>query len=165
MARVLVIDDDKDFVFLLSRFLENSPVRRYQVSRAYSGQEGLALMRIHQPDLILVDLMLPDTHGFKVIKRIRSNPAWEHIPVLIVSAQDEANDFEAFADRILIARPKGLSPREIVQWVQSAVDMTFTGAPGPPAPNLRYVLRDWSETVPQYPLASDQPDWRALHWQ
>jgi signal transduction histidine kinase/DNA-binding response OmpR family regulator len=132
--RVLVIDDDQDFVFLLGRILENSPVRRYKMIRAYTGYEGLALMQSHQPDLVLVDLMLPDTNGFEVIKGIRSNPAWEHIPVLVVSAQDEAGGFQALAKSIVVARPRGLSPREVVRWVQCAVDMTFMGYRDSPVP-------------------------------
>lgn len=137
--RVLVIDDDKDFVSLIGRFLESSPVRRYQVTSAYSGEEGLALMNLHQPDLVLVDLMLPETHGFEIIERIRSNPTWEHIPVLIVSAQDEMQDYEPLADGILITQSKGFMPGEVVHWVQSAVDRTLTAPLGAPAPREAHV--------------------------
>jgi len=60
--RVLVVDDDGDFVRLMSRMLAN-PVRRYQVMGARSYQEALNALQESRPDLILLDLMLPDKSG------------------------------------------------------------------------------------------------------
>jgi signal transduction histidine kinase/CheY-like chemotaxis protein len=131
---VLVVDDDHDFVRLLSRMLEDSPVRRYQVIRAYSGQEGLAMIHHRQPDLVLLDLMLPDVDGFQVIERVRSNPAWQHIPIVVVSARDKMDQQEALTGAMMVAKADGLVPGDVVQWVQNVVDMTVTSLPGPPVP-------------------------------
>jgi CheY-like chemotaxis protein len=118
---VLVVDDDRDFVRLLSRMLD-SPVRRYQVISAYSGQEGLALFSRHRPDLVLLDLGLPDMDGIQVIERIRSKPDWRHVPVVVVSAQDEIDHLETLAGTMLIAKADGLLPYDLVQWAQKVLD-------------------------------------------
>ncbi|MCD6290889.1 MAG: response regulator [Anaerolineae bacterium] len=119
--RVLVVDDDRDFVRLLSRMLD-SPIRRYQVFSAYGGQEALDMIRLHRPDLILLDLMLPDMDGAQVIRRLRSSSQWRDTPIIIVSAQDELDHVEALKGSMVITKAEGLMPGEILQWVQAVLD-------------------------------------------
>jgi signal transduction histidine kinase/CheY-like chemotaxis protein len=121
--RILVVDDDRDFVVMMSRMLD-SPVRRYQVSGAYTGREGLDMLRRYQPDLVLLDLVLPDVHGFQVLERIRSTPGGRHIPVIIVSAQDEIDYQQALRGSVVYTKAGGLMPGEVIQWVQHVVDKT-----------------------------------------
>jgi signal transduction histidine kinase/CheY-like chemotaxis protein len=130
--RVMIIDDDQDFVLLLSRMLENNPVRRYQVISAGSGQEALALMRQSQQDLVLLDLRLPDIDGFRVIEHVRSNPAWQHIPVIIVSGQDELDHQEVLTGSLVISRADGMMPGEVMRWIQNAMDKAVTPFPAHP---------------------------------
>jgi signal transduction histidine kinase/CheY-like chemotaxis protein len=132
--RVLVVDDDQDFALLASRILKDSPVRRYQVNCAYGGQEGLEMMRQNRPDLVLLDLGLPDMHGSEVIGCIRSNPAWEHIPIVIVSARDELDTHGVLTGAMTITKADGLVPGEVVRWVQSAMDATTMSFPRPRSP-------------------------------
>jgi signal transduction histidine kinase/CheY-like chemotaxis protein len=131
--RVLVVDDDQDFVLLLSRMLEDNPVRRYEVISAYSGQEALTLIRHRQPDLILLDLLLPEIDGFEVIERIRSTPDWQQIPIVVVSGEDEMDDQETLAGTMMVAKAEGLRPGEVVRWVQNVVDTSVTSLAEPPA--------------------------------
>ncbi len=121
---ILIIDDDRDFVQLLLRLLDNS-LRRYQVGSASSGEEALERMAEQSPDLVLLDLALPGMDGLQVIERIRSAEAWRHIPIVVVSAQEEIDNLEAMAGAMLIARAEGLRPGEVVQWVQKALDTTM----------------------------------------
>ena len=123
--RVLVVDDDDDFVQLIERMLD-SPVRRYQVMSAYSGQEGLTLMRHRRPDLVLLDLQLPDGPGTEVVKEIRAHAEWQQIPIVIVSARDEPESEEAAAGAITVAKASPLRPAEIVRWVQLVVNASVT---------------------------------------
>jgi CheY-like chemotaxis protein/nitrogen-specific signal transduction histidine kinase len=132
--KVLVVDDDQDFVLLLSRILENSPVRRYQVISAGSGREGLAMMRHYQPDLILLDLVMPDIDGFEFVERARSNPEWQHVPIVIVSAQDGIGNLEPLTGPISIAKAAGFVPGEVVKWVQCVMSGPVTSLPTPTAP-------------------------------
>jgi CheY-like chemotaxis protein len=124
---VLTVDDDRDFVRLVGRLLD-SPVRRYQVIGAYTAQEGLAMMKRRVPDLILLDLRLPDMGGLEMLAKIRANPAWEELPVVIVSAQDEADTLPAVSGAATLAKASGLLPGELVRWVQNLVDMNASGA-------------------------------------
>lgn len=130
---VLLVDDDHDFVRMLTRMLD-SPVRRYRAITAYSGQEALASMRIRRPDLVLLDLMMPDMNGFEVVRRIRSNPAWQQIPVIVISAQDELDHQKALTGTMAVARADGLLPSEVVRYLQNVVNMVVTPSSAPPAP-------------------------------
>ena len=138
--RVLVVDDDRDFVLLVGRMLEDSPLRRYQVLSAASGREGLAMVQHRQPDLMLLDLMLPDIDGFQVIERIRALPGRERLPIIVVSAQDELDSRETLHGALTVAKAEGLKPADIVRWVQNVVDAAITLAPEhstPPAAPAR----------------------------
>lgn len=120
---ILIIDDDRDFVRLLRSML-NSVVRRYQISSAYSGYEGLAMMRTRRPDLILLDLMLPGLGGFQVIEQIRSEPEWQKIPIVVISAQDEIDQAQLLDGPVLLTKEKGMSPGELVGWIEHALKNT-----------------------------------------
>jgi CheY-like chemotaxis protein/anti-sigma regulatory factor (Ser/Thr protein kinase) len=113
--KVLIVDDDQDFVLMISRLLEDSPVRRYQVISAYNGGEGLAMIRHHQPDLVLLDLMLPDMNGAQLIEHLRTSTRWQHIPIVIVSAQDEMDHQALLKGPMMLAKAKGLKADEIIQ--------------------------------------------------
>jgi CheY-like chemotaxis protein len=132
--RVLVVDDDRDFTILVSRLLADSPVRRYQVLGAESGREAIAMLDSYRPDLILLDLIMPDMDGFQVMERIRTHPAWRDIPIVVVSAQDEMDLHETLPGRMSIARAEGLKPSDVVNWIQSLLETAFTPLPGRPAP-------------------------------
>jgi diguanylate cyclase (GGDEF)-like protein len=80
---VLVVDDEPDKRLLLAFALENEG---YQVFTATDGAEGLAAVELHQPDLIVTDVMMPRMDGYEMIRRVRANPQTKFIPVIIQSA-------------------------------------------------------------------------------
>jgi len=84
--RLLVVDDEKDIADPLARILSREG---YQVSVAYDGEEALSRIKDNDPDVILLDLMLPKLNGFEVLQRIREkhNERWR--PVIIISAQQD----------------------------------------------------------------------------
>ena len=82
------------------------------------------MLRRYQPDLVLLDLVLPDVHGFQVLERIRSTPGGRHIPVIIVSAQDEIDYQQALRGSVVYTKAGGLMLGEVIQWVQHVVDKT-----------------------------------------
>jgi CheY-like chemotaxis protein len=124
---VLVVDDDRDFVRLVSRMLDD-PLRRYRVRRAYSGQQALEMVRRRSPDLVLLDLMLPDINGDQVIDQLRSDPASERIPVVIMSAQHEMGNLGSVSGNMQVTKAGGLIPGEAMAWIQHIVD-SGTGLP------------------------------------
>jgi CheY-like chemotaxis protein len=80
---VLVVDDDAKAVELIAAFL---PPPAYAVVRAYGGAEAITLAQRLRPDLILLDLMMPDVNGFEVVKALHRNSETTHIPILVVTA-------------------------------------------------------------------------------
>src|SRR6185312_12418006 len=88
-ATVLVVDDDANARHLLAGMLEPA---RVTVQQASSGAEALERMREHAPDLVLLDLVMPEISGFDVVTSMRLDPALQDIPVLIVTAKDLTAD-------------------------------------------------------------------------
>lgn len=88
-ARVLLVDDLE-----LNRKLLEAQLRRdyYQVSSVASGAEALVAAKADQPDIILLDIMMPGMDGFEVCARLKADPATRHIPIVFVSALDERVD-------------------------------------------------------------------------
>lgn len=80
---VLIIDDSYDNRVLLSSQLH---LEGYQTLQASGGQEGLSMAREHDPDIILLDVMMPDMSGFEVCKHLKTDPTTQVIPVIMVTA-------------------------------------------------------------------------------
>ena len=101
-ARVLVVDDVAANVKLLEARLS---AEYFDVVTAMSGKEALAICERAECDLVLLDVMMPDLDGFEVCRRLKSNPATHHIPVVMVTALDQPSDkvrgLEAGADDFL----------------------------------------------------------------
>jgi two-component system cell cycle response regulator len=101
-ARVLVVDDVPANVRLLEARLS---AEYFDVATAYSGQEALAMCSRAECDIVLLDVMMPDLDGFEVCRKLKSNPATHHIPVVMVTALDQPSDrvrgLEAGADDFL----------------------------------------------------------------
>lgn len=99
--RILVVDDIVDNSFLLQTVLEGEG---YQVEVADSGQAALAVIEAAPPDLVLLDVMMPEMNGFEVTQRIRQNPALPFIPILLITGYVEpspADGFDVGADGFL----------------------------------------------------------------
>jgi len=101
-ARILVIDDDIETVRLVGLTLER---RGHLVRPAADGPEGLALARKEKPDLIILDIMMPDMDGYEVARRLRNDPVTADRPILMFTAKSQVDDqlagFEAGADEVL----------------------------------------------------------------
>jgi CheY-like chemotaxis protein len=96
--RILVVDDLIDNSFLLQTVLENEG---YQVEVANSGQSALEKIAIHPPELVLLDVMMPEMNGFEVTRQIRKNTHLPFIPILLVTGYGSlmpAEGFDAGAD-------------------------------------------------------------------
>jgi CheY-like chemotaxis protein len=90
-STVLIVDDNPQNVELLSAFLEPLPVR---IVTAFDGIEALRKVQESDPDLILLDVMMPHMSGFQVCERIKSDPKTRDIQVLMVTALNELGDIE-----------------------------------------------------------------------
>jgi two-component system, OmpR family, response regulator RpaA len=103
LSRILVIDDDQSISELVKVNLE---LLGHQVSTAPDGIKGLALAQQNRPDLIVLDVMMPDLDGFTVCQRLRQNPQTRPIPVLMLTAlgmtKDKVTGFDSGADDYLV---------------------------------------------------------------
>ena len=86
-CRILVVDDIADNIFLLQTILE---AEGYMVDTASSGLSALARIKNSPPDLVLLDVMMPDMNGYEVTQRIRQNDRLPFIPIMLVTAHEEA---------------------------------------------------------------------------
>ena len=94
--RILIIDDEDDIHEVAALSLET--VANWQVYTANSGSQGLARAIEHQPDAILLDVMMPGMDGPTTFRELRKNPATSHIPVLLLTAKVQSSDQRRFAD-------------------------------------------------------------------
>jgi pilus assembly protein CpaE len=100
--KILIIDDDLDTLRLVGLMLQR---QGYQISAATNGQQGLEKAFEEDPDLILLDVMMPDMDGYEVTRRLRQNSVTSETPILMFTAKTQLDDkvigFEAGADDYL----------------------------------------------------------------
>ena len=92
MARILIVEDEAYIVKLISMRLER---QGHVISSVASGGVALGAARELQPDLILLDVMLPDLNGFQVLQQLKADPTTEPIPVLMLTARGHEHDIAA----------------------------------------------------------------------
>jgi CheY-like chemotaxis protein len=102
MARILVVEDDEANQELITRFLRRDG---YEVIQATDGVTGVALAQGQVPDLILMDLSLPELDGWEATRQIRANPATATIPIIVLTAH-------AFAEEVIEALQAGCNQYE-----------------------------------------------------
>ena len=114
---ILVVDDDKEVVRLMRGYLEQAG---YEVLAAYDGETAIHILRREKPDLLLLDLMLPDRDGYDITRLVRGDPALASIPIIMLTARVEDTDkiigLEIGADDYVT---KPYNPREVVARVRA----------------------------------------------
>src|SRR5678816_1898227 len=100
--RILVVDDDPRIHALVKGLGE---ARGYQITSAHDGEEGLAAASVQQPDLILVDVMMPRVDGWSVVRRLRTRAEFASVPIIFITAlsgtEDRLRGFRLGADAFL----------------------------------------------------------------
>jgi two-component system response regulator VicR len=124
--RILCIEDDLDMIDLIRLILER---RGFIVEGADGGKAGLQAMRAIPPDLVLLDLMMPDMDGWDVFQKMKADTATRHIPVIIVtaSAQNIDREFGLHIAKVDDYIVKPFSPQALL----ASVDKVLGGRPSP----------------------------------
>jgi two-component system OmpR family response regulator len=122
LVRILVVDDEKGIVEIVKAYLERDG---YKVIAAYDGRSGLDLARREHPDLIILDLMLPEISGWDVCRTLRKE---SDVPIIMLTARDETSDkivgLELGADDYV---SKPFDPKELVARVKTVLRRYVTG--------------------------------------
>ena len=116
---ILIIDDDIDTLKLVGIMLER---KGFRILASTTGEKGLQLANKEYPDLVLLDVMIPDINGYEIARSIRTNPATENTPIIMFTARSQVDDkvegLEAGADAYIT---KPARPRELFAQVNSVL--------------------------------------------
>jgi DNA-binding response OmpR family regulator len=122
---ILIADDEPNIVISLEYLLEHDG---YQVQVARDGQEALDAIARQPPDLLLLDVMLPRVSGFDVCQKIRENPAWQHVRIVMLTAKGREVEMTkglALGAHAYITKP--FSTKELLAQIRAQL-----GDPAPP---------------------------------
>ena len=115
--RVLLVDDEISMIKVFTKRLE---VAGYEVIAAADGEEALAKVASEHPDMVILDIMLPKLNGYEVCKKLKQDPATEHIPVLMFTAKSQPQEYVAGmlfgADAYL---NKSCDPKDLLEQVRA----------------------------------------------
>ena len=128
-GRILVVDDDRSIVKILRGYLEQAG---YEVLAAHDGDEAMYLLRRERPDLVLLDLMLPDRDGWEITRLVGSDERLAGTPIIMLTARVEDTDkivgLELGADDYIT---KPFNAREVVARVRALLRRTRSGGTVP----------------------------------
>jgi adenylate cyclase len=125
-AKVLIIDDEPETTTYFSTVLEDNG---FAPRSAHSADEGLAVLKEEKPDLILLDLMMPYKTGVNLFNKIKKDPRYRDVPVIIVTGIRDrfSEDHRAFFDSLRKSRPsayleKPVEPEQLIGAVKRSLE-------------------------------------------
>lgn len=89
MPHILIVDDSPTETYVLRNFFEK---QGYEVSEACNGKEGIAVAEVQQPDLIIMDIVMPEVNGFQATRELSNNEKTCNIPIIVYSSKNLATD-------------------------------------------------------------------------
>jgi CheY-like chemotaxis protein len=121
---ILVIDDDPKAVELVATALEPEG---FHILKALSGETGVAIAETEQPDLIILDLLMPGMNGFEVLDRLAQSPVTQRLPIIIVTVKQlTAEEHQRLQGKITqLAQKVTLSQKEVAAMVKDALRRTL----------------------------------------
>jgi two-component system alkaline phosphatase synthesis response regulator PhoP/two-component system response regulator VicR len=125
--KILAVDDEKHIVRLVQANLERAG---YQVVTANDGKEALQKVAEENPDLVVLDVMMPYMDGFEVLQNLRRNPSTRDIPVVMLTAKaQDADVFKGWQSGVDCYLTKPFNPMELLSFVKRIFD-SMGGGPG-----------------------------------
>lgn len=126
--KILAVDDEKHIVRLVQANLDRAG---YQVVTAFDGKEALQKVAEENPDLIVLDVMMPYMDGFEVLQNLRRNPSTRDIPVIMLTAKaQDADVFKGWQSGVDCYLTKPFNPMELLSFVKRIFDSMDGGAGG-----------------------------------
>ncbi|MEW6068440.1 MAG: response regulator [Nitrospirota bacterium] len=127
--KILLVDDDADFVEATKLILES---KSYNVAFAYDGKEGIKKAKTEKPNLIILDVIMPEIDGYEVCDKLKSDPKLKNIPIILLTAVGEAIATTKYTKEMGMKIeaddyiPKPVEPVELVERVENLLRI-FTG--------------------------------------
>lgn len=116
--KILIIDDEKDFCHFVKLNLEKT--NKFEVLVAQKAEEGIALAKREQPDLILLDIAMPEMDGTEAAQKLREGPATKKIPIIFLTAlttkQEVKKSLGMIGGHFFIAKP--VTPEELIARIE-----------------------------------------------
>lgn len=173
-TKLLIVDDEPFTVDMLETFLQ---INGFETVGALNGEDGLVMVKVEQPELVILDLMLPDIEGYEVCKRIRAYPQSASLPVLVLSARAETSSkeraMEAGADAYLVKpvqfpqlltelnrlleQKRSAPPAEPAAQTSSSAPEAFTAPSTPIPPAIPVIPETTSTPAPQPATTTPAP--------
>jgi CheY-like chemotaxis protein len=127
VRRVLIVDDEPQMVRLLSRMIETAE-REYEVVHAHNGREGLQAIQSWRPDLVLLDLIMPEMDGYGMLTAMREDTELSDIPVVVITAQAPTPEEEREMSKqpLLVYTGTGFTYGEILVYLRGILDAANT---------------------------------------
>lgn len=114
--RILVVDDERHIVRLVQVNLERAG---YEILTAYDGVEALEKVKTENPDMVVLDVMMPRMDGFEVLKNLQADPRYQNIPVIMLTAKaQDADIFKGWSSGVSSYLTKPFNPRELLVFVE-----------------------------------------------
>lgn len=119
MPSILYVEDELDYQWLAQRIFQKA---RFKCKTVDTGKAALAELAQERPDLLILDVNLPDTDGYQLCQRIRQNPEWKSIPILMLTVRRRAEEWlQGFSCGATDYLPKPIYPPELIDRVQACL--------------------------------------------
>jgi two-component system, OmpR family, alkaline phosphatase synthesis response regulator PhoP len=126
--KILAVDDERHIVRLVEVNLQRAG---YEVVTAYDGREALEKVKTENPDLVVLDVMMPYMDGFEVLKNLKGDPTTADIPVIMLTAKaQDADVFRGWQSGVDCYLTKPFNPMELLTFVKRIFDSTGGGGGG-----------------------------------
>lgn len=126
--KILLVDDDADFVEATKIILES---KSYDVVVSYDGKEGLKKVQTEEPNLIILDVMMPEMNGYEVCAKLKSDPKYKNIPILLLTAVGESIPTTSYTKEMGMKIesddyiPKPVEPINLVERVENLFRLKY----------------------------------------
>jgi len=126
--KILAVDDERHIVRLVEVNLQRAG---YEVVTAYDGREALEKVKAENPDLVVLDVMMPYMDGFEVLKNLKADPVTAEIPVIMLTAKaQDADVFRGWQSGVDCYLTKPFNPMELLTFVKRIFDSVGGGSGG-----------------------------------
>ena len=141
MAKVLIVDDEPDIVRIIKARVQSAG---HQVVTAANGKLALAMLQDEIPDLIILDVLMPEMDGFQMYKELKQKPLLSKIPVLVVTARGKMEDtFRVIGVDEFISKP--FEPEDFMRKVATLLQTKAPASPAPPVKKDAKILLSGSD--------------------